>query len=184
MPFIDTNIPDLKVFEPQVWRDDRGYFYEVYNQQTFEKAGIASDFVQDNQALSTYGVLRGLHYQLPPFAQAKLVRVMQGEVLDVVVDIRNDSPTYGQSYSIRLSDANKTQLFIPRGFAHGYVVLSDTAIFAYKCDNLYSKAHDAGLYFNDPKLKIDWQIDLNKAILSEKDKVQPKFGDHKKFETL
>ncbi len=181
MPFIDTNIPDLKVFEPQVWRDDRGYFYESYNQQTFEKAGIANNFVQDNQALSTYGVLRGLHYQLPPFAQAKLVRVVQGEVLDVVVDIRPDSPTYGAHFSIRLSDANKTQLFVPRGFAHGYVVLSDTAIFAYKCDNFYSKAHDAGLFFNDPKLNIDWQIDLNKAILSEKDKVQPKFGDHKKF---
>jgi len=182
MPFKPTNISDLMIFEPQVWRDDRGYFYECYNQQTFEQAGITNTFVQDNQALSTYGVLRGLHYQLPPFSQAKLVRVTQGEVLDVVVDIRPDSPTYGEHFSIRLSDANKTQLFVPRGFAHGYVVLSDTAIFAYKCDNFYSKAHDAGLYFNDPRLNINWQIDLNKAILSEKDKVQPKFGEHKIFE--
>lgn len=181
MPFLETSIPDLKVFDPQVWRDDRGYFYESYNKATFEKGGITTDFVQDNQALSTYGVLRGLHYQLPPFAQAKLVRVILGEVLDVVVDIRPDSPTYGQSFSIRLSDANKKQLFVPRGFAHGYVVLSDTAIFAYKCDNLYSKVHDAGVFFNDPALKIDWQIDLEKAILSEKDKVQPVFGKHKSF---
>lgn len=182
MPFIETNIPDLKVFEPKVWRDDRGYFYESYNQQTFEKAGITNNFVQDNQALSTYGVLRGLHYQLPPFSQAKLVRVVQGEVLDVVVDIRPNSPTYGEHFSILLSDANKTQLFVPKGFAHGYVVLSDTAIFAYKCDDLYAKSHDAGVYFNDPHFKIDWKIDLDKAILSEKDKVQPKFGDHQKFE--
>ena len=181
MPFIDTNIPDLKVFDPQIWRDDRGYFYESYNQQTFAKAGITNDFVQDNQALSTFGVLRGLHYQVPPFAQAKLVRVVQGEVLDVVVDIRPDSKTYGQSYSIRLSDANKKQLFVPRGFAHGYVVLSDTAIFAYKCDNFYSKNHDAGVYFNDPKLKIDWLINLDKAILSEKDKIQPMLGEHRAF---
>ena len=126
-------------------------------------------------------MLRGLHYQLPPFTQAKLVRVVQGEVLDVAVDIREGSPTYGQSFSIRLSDANKKQLFVPKGFAHGYVVLSDTAIFAYKCDNLYSKAHDAGVYFNDPHFKIDWQIDLDKAILSEKDKLQPKFGEHKPY---
>ncbi len=181
MPFIPTNIPDLVVFEPKVWRDDRGYFYECYNEATFEAAGISNRFVQDNQALSTFGVLRGLHYQLPPFTQAKLVRVVQGEVLDVAVDIREGSPTYGQSFSIRLSDANKKQLFVPKGFAHGYVVLSDTAIFAYKCDNLYSKAHDAGVYFNDPHFKIDWQIDLDKAILSEKDKLQPKFGEHKPY---
>lgn len=181
MPFIDTNIPDLKVFEPKVWRDDRGYFYESYNKQTFEAAGIPNIFVQDNQALSTYGVLRGLHYQLPPYTQAKLVRAVQGEILDVVVDIREDSPTYGKSFSILLSAANKKQLFVPRGFAHGYVVLSDTAIFAYKCDNLYKKSHDAGILFNDPHLKIDWQIDLNTVILSDKDKVQPKFGEHRSY---
>lgn len=181
MPFKDTNIPDLKIFEPKVWRDDRGYFYESYNKQTFEEAGITNVFVQDNQALSTFGVLRGLHYQLPPYAQAKLVRAVQGEVLDVVVDIREDSPTYGKSFSIRLSDANKKQLLVPRGFAHGYVVLSDTAIFAYKCDNLYQKSHDAGVFYNDPQLKIDWQIDMDKVILSEKDKVQPKFGAHRSY---
>lgn len=181
MPFIPTNIPNLVVFEPKIWRDDRGYFYESYNEATFRAAGIPNKFVQDNQALSTFGVLRGLHYQIPPFTQAKLVRVIQGEVLDVVVDIREGSSTYGQSFSIRLSDANKKQLFVPRGFAHGYVVLSDTAIFAYKCDNLYSKPHDAGVYFNDPQFKIDWEIDLSKTILSEKDKIQPKFGQHKSY---
>ncbi len=181
MPFIPTNIPDLVVFEPKIWRDDRGYFYESYNEATFKAAGITNKFVQDNQALSTFGVLRGLHYQLPPYTQAKLVRVIQGEVLDVAVDIREGSPTYGQSFSIRLSAANNKQLFVPKGFAHGYVVLSDTAIFAYKCDDLYAKSHDAGVYFNDPQFKIDWQIDLDKAILSEKDKVQPKFGEHKKY---
>ena len=181
MPFRPTNIADLVVFEPKIWRDDRGYFYESYNETTFKAAGITNNFVQDNQALSTFGVLRGLHYQLPPYTQAKLVRVIQGEVLDVAVDIRENSPTYGQSFTIRLSEANKKQLFVPKGFAHGYVVLSDTAIFAYKCDNLYAKSYDAGIYFNDPQLKIDWEIDLDKAILSEKDKVQPKFGAHKKY---
>jgi len=181
MPFIDTNIPDLKVFEPKIWRDDRGYFYESYNKQTFIEAGIPNIFVQDNQALSTYGVLRGLHYQLPPYTQAKLVRAVQGEILDVVVDIREDSSTYGKSFAIRLSAANKKQLFVPRGFAHGYVVLSDTAIFAYKCDNLYKKSHDAGILFNDPQLQIDWQIDMSSVILSDKDKVQPKFGVHRAY---
>ncbi|MEM1121254.1 MAG: dTDP-4-dehydrorhamnose 3,5-epimerase [Bacteroidota bacterium] len=181
MPFKTTNIPDLQVFDPQVWRDDRGYFYESYNYQTFEAAGITNKFVQDNQALSTYGVLRGLHYQLPPMAQAKLVRVIQGEVLDVVVDVRPNSAAYGEHFSIRLSAENKKQLYIPKGFAHGYVVLSDTAIFAYKCDNFYSKAHDAGVLFSDPKLNIDWQIDFDHIILSEKDQLQPRFGAHQKF---
>lgn len=129
MPFIPTPIPDLLVFEPQVWADERGYFFEAFNAQTFKNAGIEANFVQDNQARSTFGVLRGLHYQLAPFAQAKLVRVLEGEVLDVVVDIRPQSPTYGQWYSIRLSAENKKQLFVPRGFAHGYVVLSPTAEF-------------------------------------------------------
>lgn len=182
MPFRPTNIPDVMVFEPKVWRDDRGYFYEVYNEETFKMVGINNKFVQDNQALSTYGVLRGLHYQLPPFSQAKLVRVVQGEVLDVVVDIRPGSETYGQHFSIILNDVNKTQLFVPRGFAHGYVVLSDTAIFAYKCDNLYSKPHDAGVLFSDPHFNIDWKIRSEDMIVSEKDKLQPRFGQHKKFE--
>ena len=183
MPFTKTHIADLQVFDPKVWRDDRGYFYESYNKKTFQEAGIPTEFVQDNQALSTYGVLRGLHYQLEPYAQAKLVRVTQGEVLDVAVDIREGSPTYGEWYSIRLSAENKKQLFVPRGFAHGYVVLSDTAIFAYKCDNFYSKEHDAGILFNDPNLNVDWEIEIDKAILSQKDTLQPKFGTHKKFFT-
>jgi dTDP-4-dehydrorhamnose 3,5-epimerase len=179
MPFIPTPIPGLLVFEPQVWADERGYFFEAFNAQTFKAAGIEADFVQDNQARSTFGVLRGLHYQLDSFAQAKLVRVLEGEVLDVVVDIRPQSPTYGQSYSIRLSAENKKQLFVPKGFAHGYVVLSPTAEFFYKCDNFYSKAHEGGIHYNDPQLQIDWEIDLNEAILSEKDQVLPYFGAHR-----
>lgn len=179
MPFIPTPIPGLLVFEPQVWADERGYFFEAFNAQTFKAAGIEANFVQDNQARSTFGVLRGLHYQLDSFAQAKLVRVLEGEVLDVVVDIRPQSPTYGQSYSIRLSAENKKQLFVPRGFAHGYVVLSPTAEFFYKCDNFYSKAHEGGIHYNDPQLQIDWEIDLNEAILSEKDQVLPYFGAHR-----
>lgn len=179
MPFIPTPIPDLLVFEPQVWGDERGYFFEAFNANTFKQAGIEAQFVQDNQARSTFGVLRGLHYQLEPFAQAKLVRVLEGEVLDVVVDIRPESPAYGQWYSIRLSAENKKQLFVPRGFAHGYVVLSPTAEFFYKCDNFYSKAHEGGIYYNDPHLQIDWEIDLNAVILSDKDQVLPHFGAHR-----
>ncbi len=178
--FVETGIPDLKVFEPIVWTDERGYFYEAYNANTFREAGVDAQFVQDNQAKSTYGVLRGLHYQVEPFAQAKLVRVIQGEVLDVAVDIRANSPTYGKWYSIRLSAENKRQLFVPRGFAHGYVVLSETAEFFYKCDNFYSKAHEGGIRWDDPTLNIDWEIDKMDVILSEKDKILPEFGNHKK----
>ncbi|MEM9920467.1 MAG: dTDP-4-dehydrorhamnose 3,5-epimerase [Bacteroidota bacterium] len=179
MPFHPTPIPDLQIFEPKVWGDDRGYFYESYNARTFQEAGIHNEFVQDNQSKSSYGVLRGLHYQLPPFAQAKLVRVLEGEVLDVAVDIREASPTYGQHFSIRLSAENNRQLFIPRGFAHGFVVLSPTAVFAYKCDNFYSKEHDAGIRFDDPQLGIDWEIDLAEVVLSDKDRAQPLLGQHK-----
>lgn len=182
MPFIKTNIPDLLVFEPQVWEDDRGYFFESYNEIIFKEAGINTPFVQDNQAKSTFGVVRGLHYQLPPYAQAKLVRVIQGEVLDIVVDIRQDSPTYGQTYSILLTADNKKQLFVPRGFAHGYAVLSPVAEFAYKCDNFYSKAHEGGINIRDPKLNIELPFDWAEAIFSDKDKVWPKFGMHKKFQ--
>ena len=181
MPFHPTYIPGLIVFEPKVIRDDRGYFYECYNQKTFAEGGIEAVFVQDNQARSTYGVLRGLHYQVGPMAQAKLVRVVEGEVLDVVVDIREDSPTYGQWYSIRLSAENHLQLFVPRGFAHGYAVLSETATFFYKCDNFYSRESEGGIRYDDPKLAIDWQIPLDDAVLSEKDKVLPWLGDHRKF---
>lgn len=179
MPFHPTPINDLIVFEPKVWADDRGYFYESYNQKTFFEGGITATFVQDNEAKSSYGVLRGLHYQVAPYAQAKLVRVLEGEVLDVVVDLRPESATYGESFSIRLSAENKKQLFVPRGFAHGYVVLSKTAVFAYKVDNFYSKESEGGVIYNDPKLNIDWEIDLKEAILSEKDKVLPKFGEHR-----
>lgn len=178
MPFIETGIKDLKIFEPQVWGDERGYFFESFNSQTFEQAGIDAQFVQDNQARSTYGVLRGLHYQTGEHAQAKLVRVLEGTVLDVVVDLRPESPTYGKHIGVELSAENKRQLFVPRGFAHGYVVLSPTAEFFYKCDNFYHKASEGGLIYNDPQLQIDWKIDLAAAQLSDKDKELPTFGNH------
>lgn len=173
MPFLSTPIKGLIIFEPQVWEDHRGYFFESYNRRTFEAAGISADFVQDNQARSTYGVLRGLHFQKPPFEQAKLVRVTEGAVFDVAVDLRPDSPTRGRWYGIELSAENKRQLFVPRGFAHGYVVLSPTAEFCYKCDNFYSKDHDAGIRFDDPALQIEWPIKLQDAVLSEKDLALP-----------
>lgn len=179
MNFIQTPIAGLIVCEPKVWGDDRGYFYEAYNENVFHAGGITAKFVQDNQAFSTQGILRGLHYQVGEFAQAKLVRVLSGEVLDVVVDVREGSATYGQSYSVRLSGENKRQLFIPRGFAHGYVVLSETAEFAYKCDNFYSKAHEGGLRYNDPALKIDWQFDLSKVQVAERDANFPDIGKHR-----
>jgi dTDP-4-dehydrorhamnose 3,5-epimerase len=178
MPFIDTEFPGLHVFEPMVFGDDRGYFFESYNQKTFDDKGINSHFVQDNQARSTFGVLRGLHFQKGDAAQAKLVRVLEGSVLDVVVDLRQGSPTYGKSFSIELSAENKKQLYVPRGFAHGYVVLSETAEFFYKCDNFYSKADEGGIIYNDPSLNIDWKIDISKAVLSEKDKVLPTMSQH------
>jgi len=179
MPFIKTDFPGLIVFEPKVFGDHRGYFYESYNANSFKEGGIDTTFVQDNQARSTYGVLRGLHYQLGEHAQAKLVRVIEGAVLDVVVDLREGSPTYGQSYGIELSAENKKQLFVPRGFAHGYVVLSETAEFFYKCDNFYNKESEGGLIYNDPQLKIDWKVDLSKAQLSEKDLILPILGKHR-----
>ena len=181
MPFRPTPIEGLLLFEPQVWEDQRGYFFEAYNERLFQTNGIDTHFVQDNQARSTYGVLRGLHYQVPPFAQAKLVRVVEGEVLDVAVDIRQGSPTYGQSYGVRLSAANKRQLFIPRGFAHGYVVLSPTAEFFYKCDNFYSKAHEGALLYNDAQLGIDWQIAADAVLLSPKDRDSPVLGKHRPY---
>lgn len=180
MPFHQTDIDGLIVFAPKVWGDDRGYFFESYNEKIFAQAGIDAQFIQDNQARSTKGVLRGLHYQIGDFAQAKLVRVLEGEVLDVVVDIRTDSPTYGQSFSILLSSQNKKQLFVPRGFAHGYVVLSETAEFFYKVDNWYAKESEGGIRWDDPQLKIDWQMDHAEIQLSEKDKILPIFGSHRK----
>ncbi len=179
MPFLNTPIEGLLLFQPRVFEDDRGYFFESYNATIFKEAGIEANFVQDNQAYSSYGVLRGLHFQVPPFSQAKLVRVLEGEVLDVVVDIREGSATYGQWYGCILSDKNKTQLYIPRGFAHGYVVLSKTAVFFYKCDNFYSKAHEGGIRPDCPILNIDWQLDLQNAIIAERDKNFPSLGGHR-----
>lgn len=162
------------IIEPNVLRDDRGYFMESFNQKTFDQqTGTQTIFVQDNQSFSTKGVLRGLHYQTGEHAQAKLVRVIQGEVLDVAVDIRPESPTYGQYEAVLLTSENQKQFFIPRGFAHGFLVLSDTAIFFYKCDNFYDKASEGGILYNDPKLNIDWQITTDALLVSEKDMLLP-----------
>ncbi len=177
MPFRPTGIPGLLVFEPKVHGDDRGYFFESYNANTFLEEGIDIRFVQDNQARSTYGVLRGLHFQLGPHAQTKLVRALEGRILDVVVDLRTGSPAYGKVFTIELSAENKLQLLVPQGFAHGYSVLSPTAEVMYKCDNFYNKASEGGILYNDPALGIDWGIPLNEAVVSEKDKVLPLFAD-------
>lgn len=177
MQITTTHIPDLKILEPRVFEDNRGYFFESYNQATFQHNGIDIEFVQDNQSSSSYGVIRGLHYQLPPHAQTKLVRVLYGKILDVVLDIRQGSPTFGQHYAIELSADNKRQLLVPRGFAHGFSVLSETAIVLYKCDGFYNKESDAGILYNDPALNIDWKIPAGKAIVSEKDRILPLFKD-------
>lgn len=168
---VETSIKDLVVIEPKVFGDHRGYFMETFQDQWFRENVCDTTFVQDNESKSSFGVLRGLHFQKPPFAQAKLVRVIEGKVLDVAVDLRKDSPTYGQQEAIILSAENKKQFFVPRGFAHGFVVLSETAIFSYKVDNTYAPEYDSGIAWNDKDLNIDWQIDLDKVILSEKDKV-------------
>ncbi len=182
MNFITTEIPGLLLIEPKVFGDERGYFFESFNSKTWEEtAGFAVNFVQDNQAFSGRGVLRGLHYQTGNAAQAKLVRVLQGEVLDVVVDLREDSTTFGQYYKCRLSAENKQQLFVPRGFAHGYVVLSETAEFFYKCDNFYTKNNEGGIRYDCPKLNIDWEIDQQSLIVAERDKNFPSLGDHLRF---
>lgn len=174
MQFVKQSIPDVLLIKPKVHGDHRGYFVETFRQDKFEEAiGYKVSFCQDNESKSTKGVLRGLHFQLPPFAQSKLVRVIEGEVLDVAVDIREGSPTFGQHVAVRLTGENKHQLFIPRGFAHGFVVLSDSAIFSYKVDNYYSPECDRGLAFNDPALRIDWGLSLDQLKLSEKDLKQP-----------
>ena len=180
MPFIQTKIKDVVVFEPRIFTDDRGYFFETYNEKLFNDNGVTAKFVQDNQSKSSYGVIRGLHFQKGEHAQAKLVRVLQGSVLDVAVDLRAGSETYGKHVAVELSDVNNLQLFIPRGFAHGFSVLSKTAVFAYKCDNLYCKESEGGINCNDSDLGIDWQIPAEDRILSEKDKLHPLFKD---FET-
>jgi dTDP-4-dehydrorhamnose 3,5-epimerase len=164
-----TPIQDLVIINPTVFEDERGYFMESFNQQSLQEAGINIQFVQDNQSFSKRGTLRGLHYQNPPFAQTKLVRVLQGEIMDVAVDIRKSSPTYGQHFAIQLSAENNKQLLIPQGFAHGFSVLSETAVVLYKCDQFYNKASEGGIRFDDPALNIDWGIDLKTAIVSDKD---------------
>lgn len=175
MPFKETGIRDLKVFEPRVFTDSRGYFFESFNCQTFAEAGITTTFVQDNESCSNKGVLRGLHYQHAPYAQAKLVRVVAGRVLDVAVDIRKGSPTFGKHFAIELSADNKLQLFIPRGFAHGFSVLEDNTIFQYKCDNFYSKESEGGIFCFDSVLNIDWKLTQEEAIISDKDRELPTF---------
>jgi len=174
MKFRRMQIPDVVMIEPVVHGDARGYFVKTYRKDKLEDfLGFSVDFCQDNESRSSKGVLRGLHYQLPPFAQTKLVRVITGEVLDVAVDIRKGSPTFGEHVSLLLTEENKRQLFVPRGFAHGFVVLSEHATFAYKVDNYYAPDHDRGIAFDDPAIGIDWQLPSNRLQLSEKDRRQP-----------
>ena len=175
MPFISCNIPGLVIIEPTIFEDSRGYFYESYNEAQFAQHGIPANFVQDNQSSSTYGVIRGLHYQQPPYAQAKLIRVLEGIILDVAVDIRKHAPTYGQHFALELSAENKKQLFIPEGFAHGFSVLSPTAVVLYKCNAYYNKNSEGGILYSDPELGIDWKVTPGEAIISEKDRQLPLF---------
>lgn len=177
MKIIETTIPGLLIIEPRVFNDDRGYFFESFHEQKYKEAGIENNFVQDNESKSVRGVIRGLHYQLAPYAQAKLVRVVQGSVYDVAVDLRKDSPTFGKSFGLELSESNKKQLYVPRGFAHGFSVLSDTAIFTYKCDNVYNQKAERSINPFDPKLGIDWMLNDAEQIVSEKDKIAPLFND-------
>ncbi|MDR0436697.1 MAG: dTDP-4-dehydrorhamnose 3,5-epimerase [Bacteroidales bacterium] len=175
MKIINTKIPDLKIIEPSVFSDDRGYFFESYSYQKLKDLGIDKVFVQDNESKSQKGVLRGLHFQNPPFAQAKLVRVVKGAVLDVAVDIRKNSPTYGQHVCVELSEQNKRMLYIPEGFAHGFLVLENDTIFSYKCSQSYNKESEGSLLWNDETLCIEWGTDH--PILSDKDKIAPKFSE-------
>lgn len=169
MEIIKTAIEGVLIIEPKVFKDNRGYFFESYSQREFEEKVRKINFVQDNESMSSYGVMRGLHFQYPPFTQSKLVRCVKGKVLDVAVDIRRGSPTYGQHAAVILSEENHRQFFVPRGFAHGFAVLSETAIFQYKCDNFYAPQADGGISILDDSLGIDWMISAEKAILSEKD---------------
>ena len=175
MPFTEVSIPGLLVFEPSVFADSRGFFFESYNEKLFAAQGIHDHFVQDNQSKSEYGVVRGLHFQQNPYAQTKLVRVLVGKILDVAVDIRKNSPTYGQVFSIELSAENKKQLYIPKGFAHGFSVLSEVAEVLYKCDNFYNKQSEGGILLDDKTLNIDWKVSPDKMIVSDKDKQNSPF---------
>ena len=173
MKFIKTEIPEVKIIDPTVFGDDRGYFLESYNKKAFEENIGLVNFVQDNESKSSKGVLRGLHFQKPPFTQAKLVRCIEGEVLDIAVDIRWGSPTYSKHVAVKLTGENKRQLYVPRGFAHGFVVLSETAVFAYKVDNNYAPEYDGGIIWNDTDLQIDWNLSENEVKLSDKDAKLP-----------
>ena len=177
MKVIDTEIEGLVILEPQVFGDDRGYFFESFSLKRFEEKVSKTVFVQDNESKSKYGVLRGLHYQLPPYTQAKLVRVVKGRVLDVAVDIRKGSPTFGKHVAVELSEENKLQFFLPKGFAHGFAVLSEEAIFQYKCDEYYAPDHEGANRYDDPELGIDWKLPVEDIILSEKDKKHPRLQD-------
>lgn len=179
MNFIKTDIDGIIIVEPRIFADNRGYFFESYNEAEFTANGIPNKFVQDNQSKSCYGVIRGLHCQLGEHAQAKLVRVLQGKVLDVAVDARPQSPTFGKHVAVELSSENQRQLFISRGFLHGFSVLSETAIFAYKCDNIYNKASEFGIRYDDPEIGIDWRIPTEKIITSEKDRIANTLKDLK-----
>lgn len=177
-----TPLQDCYIIHNTVFNDDRGYFFESFNQQKFQsQTGLNVSFVQDNQSKSTYGVLRGIHFQKGEHAQAKLVRVLEGSVLDVAVDLRPNSPTFKQYFAIELTETNNLQLFVPRGFGHGFVVTSPTATFFYKCDNFYNKESEGGIIYNDNTIKINWQINENDVILSDKDKVLPSFAEAVKF---
>ena len=179
MPFTRTDFPGILVFEPIVFEDDRGYFFESYNEKVFASGGVQFPWVQDNQSKSIYGVIRGLHYQLNPYAQTKLVRVLEGKIWDVAVDIRKGSPTFGKYYGVELSDSNKRQVLIPKGFAHGFSVLSETASVMYKCDNYYNRECEGSIIYNDSVLQIDWKVPAEKMILSEKDRQHPVFAEIK-----
>lgn len=181
MEIIKTPIKDLVVIKPRVFADARGFFFETYNEERYREAGITQQFVQDNISKSSYGVVRGLHFQKSPYSQAKLVQVIEGAVLDVAVDLRSDSATYGQWHAVELTAENHLQFLIPRGFAHGFAVLSETAIFTYKCDNLYHPESEGGIIYNDPTLNIDWGIPADKALISEKDTKHPLFKDLEKI---
>ena len=183
MEFERTAIPDVVICKPKVFGDHRGYFMESFRADRLEAfLGYKVNFCQDNESSSAYGVLRGLHYQLPPYPQSKLVRVLEGSVVDVAVDMRKGSPTFGKSVAVALSAENKQQLFIPRGFAHGFVVLSETARFFYKCDNYYAPEVDSGVAFNDPELGIDWKLEADQLLLSDKDTKQPAFAEATYFD--
>lgn len=177
MEIIETPIKDLIIIKPRVFADARGYFFETYSQKNYQEAGIKQNFCQDNQSKSSYGVIRGLHYQLLPHSQSKLVSVTVGSVWDVAVDLRKNSPTFGQWYGVELTDENHLQFLIPQGFAHGFSVLSETAVFSYKCDDFYNPALERGILYNDPTLNIDWKIPAEKALVSEKDIKHPAFND-------